>query len=122
MTNSSELVAFIRDLAEHLALGTELDLDEIGVALEGVQNLLVALHEQYEKPAPEGAEVIREFMLEAIGLVHGATEEIFNYFEDEDSQRLTQAVLLVEEGDDILSSIEYVIEQNQQWMSQFSVG
>ncbi|MBI3929471.1 MAG: hypothetical protein HY319_28255 [Armatimonadetes bacterium] len=116
------LLNFIRDLAQHLALGTELPVDEIADSLTGVQQTLSELYAQYEEPPPAGAEVIQEFMLEALQMFHQAIEELFAFFEDSDREHLTQAVLLAEEGDDILSSIEYVIEQKQQWMSQFTVG
>lgn len=122
MSESSQLIAFIRDLAEHLALGTKLPMDEIAATLETIQATVADLYAHYEEPAPKGAEVIREFMLEALTLIHQATEELFTYFEDKDAAHLTQAVLMAEEGDDILTSIEYVISQNQQWMSQYTVG
>ena len=121
-TETYLVVNYIRDLARHLALGTELDLDAIGDALESIQERTTALYAEYEKPPPQGAELIQEFMLEALQLIHQSVDEIFDFFDDGDQEHLTQAVLLVEEGDDVLTSIQYVIEQNQQEMSSATFG
>lgn len=121
-TETYLVVNYIRDLARHLALGTALDLDAIGDALESIQERTTALYAEYEKPPPAGAELIQEFMLEALQLIHQSVDEIFDFFDDGEQEHLTQAVLLVEEGDDVLTSIQYVIEQNQQEMSSATFG
>lgn len=119
---SNLVVNYIRDLCQHLALGTELDLDAIAKALDTIQERTSVLYEEYEKPPPEGAELIQEFMLEALQLIHSAVDEIFDFFDDDDPEHLRQAVLKVEEGDDVLTTIQYVIEQNQQEMSRATFG
>ncbi len=119
---ASDLLTFLRNLADHLALGTPLPMEEIRNSLNLVKNTLEQLYAQYEAPAPAGAEVIREFMLEALQLFYDAVEGIEAYVESGERDRLAESVLKAEEANDILSSIEYVIEQNKQWLSQFSAG
>lgn len=122
MTERADLLDFLRNLASHLALGTTLDLDAILPALGRLKEHLQELYAQYEAPAPEGAEVIRDYMLEALELFFGSIEEIEGFLEDADRDRLARAVVSAEEADDILGSIEYVIQQNQQWLSEYSLG
>lgn len=117
-----DLLNFLRDLASHLALGTPLSLEAILPALGRVKEHLQELYAQYEAPAPEGAEVIRDYMLEALELFFGSIEEIEAFLEDADRDRLARAVVSAEEADDILGSLEYVIQQNQQWLSEYSLG
>ena len=118
----SDLLRFIRDLADHLAIGTELPWDEIRASLEMAKRNLTDLYAQYEQPAPEGAEVIREFMLEALQLFYSSIEAVESCLGQPDLELLARAVVSAEEANDILASIEYVIAQNQEWMSQFSYG
>lgn len=122
MSEKADLLDFLRNLASHLALGTTLDLDAILPALGRLKEHLQELYSQYEAPAPEGAEVIRDYMLEALELFFGSIEEIEGFLEDADRERLARAVVSAEEADDILGSIEYVIQQNQQWLSEYSLG
>lgn len=122
MSERAVLLDFLRNLASHLALGTTLDLDVILPALARTKEHLQDLYAQYEAPAPEGAEVIRDYMLEALELFFGSIEEIEGFLEDADRDRLARAVVAAEEADDILGSIEYVIQQNQQWLSEYSLG
>lgn len=123
MTESAaDLLNFLRNLSSHLALGTELDLDTIVPALGRMKETLQEMYAQYEAPAPEGAEVIRDHMLEALELFFGSIEEIEGFLDDGDRDRLARAVVAAEEADDILGSIEYVIQQNQQWLSEYTLG
>ncbi|HXE72699.1 MAG TPA: hypothetical protein VNO81_08550 [Candidatus Nitrosotenuis sp.] len=121
-TSQTDLLSFLRSLATHLSLGAELPRDEVRSTLDMVRQTLSDLYARYEPPAPEGAEVVREFMLEALELFYQSVEGILGFLEGGDPELLTQSVLQAEEASDILNSIEYVIQQNQEWMSQFSTG
>ncbi|MEW6277934.1 MAG: hypothetical protein AB1758_04870 [Candidatus Eremiobacterota bacterium] len=119
---ATDLLTFLRNLADHLALGTPLPMQEIQQSLDLVKQTLEQLYQQYEAPAPQGAEVIREFMLEALQLFYQAVEGIEDFVATGQRDSLAEAVLKAEEANDILSSIEYVIDQNKQWLSQFTSG
>ncbi len=123
MSGSSSLVTYIRDLCRHLAVGTELSIDDISDSLDALQDQVGLLYQQYEEnEAPEGAEAIRDYMMEALQLIHDAVEDIQQVFEEEDKSLLAEAISKIEEADDIFALITYAIEQNQQSLSSASIG
>lgn len=123
MSGTSSLVGYVRDLCRHLALGTRLDVDEITDSLDALGERVTELYHDYdENPAPVGAEAIREYIMEALQLIHDAIEDIYQVIEEEESGLLAEAVSKVEEADDIFASITYAIEQNQQNLSSASIG
>jgi hypothetical protein len=89
-------------------------------SLEHLRANLEAAYARYEAPAPEGAESIREAMLESIDLYCSALDCIEQFLESDNKKLLTHAVRCAEEATDLLEQVEYIIEQSQQWISQFS--
>lgn len=116
---SPDLLAYLRDLATHLALGSALPWESVNRSLESIQESLEARMEAYQQPGPEGTEAVREFMLESLELFLGAVDAVYDYLESKNTEYLSQAVVLAEEANDILSSIEYAVEQQRNWLSQF---
>ena len=117
-----DLLTFLRNLADYLAAGVQFEGAEIENSLKAVIENISSIRVEYQKPSPPGTETIREFMLEALDLVENSIGEFFNFFEDGDVEHLRMGVMNAEEANDILSSIEYIIEQNKQWLSEFVAG
>mgnify|MGYP001251355335 CR=1 FL=1 len=116
---SLDLLNYLRDLAGHLALGSPLPWDSVNRSLESIQESLEGRIEAYHQPGPEGTEAVREFMLESLELFLSAVDAIYDFLESKNTEYLSQAVVLAEEANDILSSIEYAVEQQRNWLSQF---
>jgi hypothetical protein len=117
-----DLLTFLRNLADYLAAGVQFEGSEIENSLRAVIENVESIRAEYQNPSPPGTETIREFMLEALDLFENAIGEFFNFFEDGDVEHLRIGVMNAEEANDILSSIEYIIEQNKQWLSEFVAG
>ena len=117
------LLKFLRRLAEHFKADTVDDLEENLETLQMAQDHLALIYEDYEKePAPEGAELLRELMMEALQLMFLGVDEFFHYVEDEDEARLDQGIALAEEGNDIMASIKFSVENNQEWSGSATLG
>lgn len=117
-----DLLTFLRNLADYLAAGVQFEGNEIENSLNAVIENIASIRTEYQKPSPPGTETIREFMLEALDLFESSIGEFFNFFGDGDVEHLRMGVMNAEEANDILSSIEYIIEQNKQWLSEFVAG
>ncbi|MDQ7823771.1 MAG: hypothetical protein RDV48_13315 [Candidatus Eremiobacteraeota bacterium] len=117
-----DLLTFLRNLADYLAAGVKFEGSEIENSLHAVIENVLSIRAEYQNPSPPGTETIREFMLEALDLFESAIGEFFTFFEDGDVEHLRIGVMNAEEANDILSSIEYIIEQNKQWLSEFVAG
>lgn len=117
-----DLLTFLRNLADYLAAGVQFEGNEIENSLNAVIENVATIRAEYQKPSPPGTETIREFMLEALDLFESSIGEFFSFFEDQDVEHLRMGVMNAEEANDILSSIEYIIEQNKQWLSEFVAG
>lgn len=114
-----DLLNYLRDLAGHLALGTALDWDSVNRSLESIQEALESRLEAYQEPGPEGTEAVREVMVESLELFLGAVDALYDFLESKHAEHLSRAVLQAEEANDILSAIEYAIEQNRDRLSPF---
>lgn len=112
------LLDLIYTLVERLMLTTEFDAQEIVKTLEPIRGELEGMRETYEEPAPEGTEALQELMLESIQLYDRSLSEIVGFLDDQDEDRLRQAVLMGEEASDILSAAEYVIQTNKHMLSE----
>ncbi len=112
------LLDLIYTLVERLMLTTEFDAQEISKTLEPIRVELESMRETYEEPAPEGTEALQELMLESIQLYDRALGEILAFLDDQDEDRLRQAVLMGEEASDILAAAEYVIQTNKHMLSE----
>jgi hypothetical protein len=115
-----DLLNYIRDLANHMALGTALPWDQVNESLETIQEHLEGMIKEYQQPAPDGAEVVQQFMLEAMELFLEAVDGLYEFLESKDRDRLSESVIKAEEANDILGCVEYALEQNKQYLNQFS--
>lgn len=96
---------------------------EIEASLDDVQANLQSVRDSYEgEEAPEGAEAIRDCMIETLDLFSAAVDDIRAFLGGGPVELLRQAVERAEEADDILGYIEYQIEQNKLWMSEYTAG
>lgn len=117
------LLEFMRRLAPRLRNDDVDDLDEVVETLSMAQDHLAIIYQEYEaEDAPDGAEMLRELMMEALQLMFVGVDEFFNYIEDGQDSRLTEGISLMEEGNDIMSSIKFSVENNQDWTSSASLG
>ncbi len=114
------LVAFVREAARRLAEGAA--VDDVRAPLLTMRQHLGGLCAAFEPPAPHGVEVVRDLLLESFGLFDGVLHRLQLHIDGLGENDLAALVAEAEEADDILSAVEYVVEQNQQWLSQFSVG
>lgn len=120
MTNLS-LLTYLRGLADTLYGADEIS-DRIVDSLEDIQEAMDAKYAAYEdRPAPSGAETLRDLMMEAIKLIHDGVEEFLLFTEDFRDRRLSRGVAMVEEGHDILEAVNYAIAQDSNWTSAASV-
>lgn len=117
------LLKFLRRLAQHFREDTVDDLDENLETLQLAQDHLALIYQDYEsEEAPEGAELLRELMMEALQLMFLGVDEFFNFVEDGEVSRLEQGISLVEEGNDIMASIKHSVENNQEWSGSATLG
>ncbi len=123
MNQPNSLVTYLRDLCGHLSIGTPLDIDPIEEALEELQDKVGELFDQYEQSeAPEGAEAVRDYMLEAFQLLDEAIADLFTVIAHEDPTLLAGIVANVEEANDIFETISYAVAQGQQNFGSAAVG
>lgn len=117
------LLEYLRRLAANLKSDSVEDLDEAIETLKMAQDHLALIYQDYEnEQAPEGAELLRELMMEALQLMFVGIDEFFNFLESDDEAQLSEGLALVEEGNDIMSSIRYSVENDQEWTSAASLG
>jgi len=117
-----KLIGFLRNLVRFLDTGGPFFRVEIEETLRGLQENLVNVRAQYEAEGPEGTEAIRVCMLETLDLFYAAVDDVFAYLEDGARPHLTDLLEKAQEADDILGYIEYQIDQNKLWMSEYSAG
>lgn len=117
------LLDFLRRLAERLRRDEVDNVDEVAETLSMAQDHLALIYQDYEtEEAPDGAELLRELMMESLQLMFLGIDEFFNFLEDDNDERLTEGIALVEEGNDIMSSIKYSVENNQDWAGSATLG
>lgn len=116
------LLNWIRDLVDYLHRGGPFT-EQVGQDLESIQERLVLLHQNYETDqAPEFADSLRDLMLEALQLTHDGVEDLLDYEEEAEPELLQSALAQIEEGNDILDSLKYALQQDTQWTSEASLG
>lgn len=117
-----QLMDWIRELVTYLRGGGEFT-DELITVLEEKQDQLAKTYEGYEVgDTPDAASVLKELMLEALQLIHAGLEELLVFSEDPDQELLERGIALIEEGNDILVSLRYAIEQDTSWTSDAALG
>ena len=112
----TDLLNYLRDLAEHLARDKPLAWREGEASLSTVEGSLEGFKARYRQAAPAGAEAVQALVLEAVELFTHSLDGIYDFIETKDPASLRQAVAQAEEVDDILSAVEYAVEQNKQWI------
>lgn len=117
------LLEFLRGLARALRAGRLDDVDDTIETLKMAQDHLALIYADYEaEEAPPGAEMLRELMMEALQLMFAGVDGFFNFLETDDMSHLEEGVALVEEGNDIMSSIRHSVENDQQWSGSAQMG
>ena len=100
------LLAQLRELAASVASSGDME-DEDVLALEGIQDQLAALAEDYEtEDVPAGAEGQRTRMLEALGQIHRGLEQFMTFLDSGQIERLQEGIVTVEAGFDLLDRLE----------------
>jgi len=114
------LLELIYGLVERLMLTTEFDADELHDFIGAVRDNLDEVREQYNSPPPDGAQAVQELMVESLSLFDDSFEEITQFLDDHDEDRLRRAVGLGEDANDILSAVEEVIQNNKQVLAEMA--
>lgn len=113
---------WIRGLVEHLRKGGELT-DPLHDELTAMQDRISSVYEGYETgETPEVATVLKDLMLEALQLLHDGLDDLLDYAEEPQEDTLHKALAALEEGNDILDSLRYAIEQDTSWTNSATVG
>lgn len=122
MNSQPQFVDWLRELVSYLRAGGEFT-DEIAVTLEDRQDRLAALYEKYESAAPsDNSATLRELMMEALQLIHNGLDEILDYGDEPEEGLLDSGLAAAEEGNDVLESLRYVLEQDTGWVSSAALG
>ena len=108
------LHAHLRDLGEQLLCEPDWDREALEGLLDEVLGDIQALHQGYEKPAPEGAEAVQAFVLEALDLYSQCVESMKSYLEEPEEARLRQGLEKAEEAEDILVAVDMVLRENME--------
>ena len=117
-----QFVDWIRGLVEYLRKGGELT-DALHDELTSMQDRISALYESYESgETPDVATTLKDLMLEALQLMHDGLEDLLEYAEEPREEILHSALAALEEGNDILDSLRYTIEQDTSWTSSAAMG
>ena len=117
------LLNYLRDLAAKLEADAIEDFETVGETLQMAQDHLAVIYSGYEnEEAPAGAEMLRELMMEALQLMFLGVDEFLNFLEEPSTELLSKGLALVEEGNDIMSSIKHSVESSQEWDSSSALG
>ena len=120
--NNGALLEYLRDVVPQLREQGEMS-EETADALERIQAHVETVYNSYEaEEAPDGAETLRDLMLEALQLIYQGVEELLVFGEELDEEFLTTGLALVEEGHDVMNSIRHAVEQDQSWTSSAALG
>lgn len=117
------LLEYLRNLAQNLSNDRVENLDQVVETLQMAQDHLALIYSDYEQEdAPAGAEMLRELMMEALQLMFLGVDEFINFLEEPRNEHLSKGLALVEEGNDIMSSIKHSVESSQEWDSSSALG
>ncbi len=108
------LLDFLREVSSQLSMSDDPLPQGTLDALESSKEALQAMYGRYESDAPEGAEEVRECMLEALTLFFSCIELLEEVNEGADTVLLMEAVEKAEEASDLLEQIEYLVNEIQQ--------
>lgn len=115
-------VEWFRNLVAYLRNGGVLS-DEVASELENIQDRLASTYENYEgEKTPEAAAPLRDLMMESLQLTHDGIEDLLEFEESEEHDLLSLALSKIEEGNDILESLKYTVEQDASWSGQAPTG
>lgn len=107
------LLAFVRQTADAWAQNQPVE-ETILEEFDRVRAQLEQIGSRYQPPAPPGGEEVRELMLESIQFFTRALDCLEQYLEEENPKLLKLAVDSAQEGEDVLESVQYAIEQSQE--------
>lgn len=117
------LLTYLRDLAGKLEADAVDDYETVGETLQMAQDHLAVIYSGYEnEEAPTGAEMLRELMMEALQLMFLGVDDFLHFLEEPSTELLGKGLALVEEGNDIMSSIKHSVESSQEWDSSSAMG
>lgn len=108
------MLEFIRNLADHLALGTELPWKLILQSIQQTRDGLEAMQAHYQSGVPASHQPLADAMLEALDKLDAALETLAFYPQTQDREGLAIAVFEAEEALDLMSYVEGEIARLQQ--------
>lgn len=120
--NSRLFIDWVRELVSHLRKGGGLNEDIIA-ELESRQDQLAERYDIYESSeSQESTQVLRELMMEALQLLHNGLEDLLEYADEPSETLLDSGLAAIEEGNDVLESLRYALEQDTSWTSSAAVS
>ena len=111
---NNHLLDFLRETSSQLSMSDDPLPQTTLDALEASKEALQAMYASYEVEAPEGAEEVRDCMLEALTLFFSCIELLEEVNEGADTVLLMEAVEKAEEASDLLEQIEHLVNEIQQ--------
>lgn len=118
----SGYIDWIRELVAHLRQGLEVEQAHIE-ALEDQQDRLAALYEKYQgESTNELSATLSELMMESLQMMHHGIDCLLDYLEEPEDSLLQKGLASLEEGNDVLESLRYALEQDTSWTSGASLG
>lgn len=109
------LLEFIQSACEKFGGGASPD-DDFLEGVDRVRSHLESIAERYQEPAPEGGEEVRDLMRESIDMFFRALDCLDQYVDEENPKLLALALESAQEGEDLLESVQYAIDQTQETM------
>lgn len=120
--SNRHFIDWVRDLVAYLQDGGEFS-DAMVEEVESMQDQFSATFSKYEEQeTPELATPLRDLMMEALQFMHDGLDDLLEFDESDDETLLAKGLALVEEGNDILDSLRYAVEQDTSWTSQSALG
>ncbi|MCD4784835.1 MAG: hypothetical protein K8T10_13550 [Candidatus Eremiobacteraeota bacterium] len=108
-----ETITYLKDVCSYLFHEEEPQDERNNIAddLKIVTEDLGYMRQEYDSPAPRGAEGARDVMLDILALFDRGIEGMLQYIEDEDREHLTESLDCFAEAEQILDSLRMAIDQ-----------
>lgn len=115
-----DLKSYIRSLGEHLLCEPAFDKDALKNTLDMVSRDVNEIRGSFSDEPPPGLEAVRDFMVGSLDLYLQSIEDMKKYMSSEERDYLEQAMMKVEEAEDIMSAIDQVIQEHRDWLSEMT--
>lgn len=112
------LYDLVLSLVENLMRNAHFDAVALRGVLDEARGTVGEVASCYDAPAPEGAEAIRELMLESLTLFDSALAQIEAFIDDAEEERLSLAMRDAQEANDLLEAVEDLVQVSKDIISE----